>query len=157
MADGHGGARTPANPAVVSGPGALSQRTDGQPARYVSGLPYGQGQELMGVQQSAPMSAVPANPNAQHGSAAAVVSGDAAPPPALFAPTERPDEPLTEGNQLGAGAGPNVLSHGAFRADAQAEVPGLKARYMPALLHAADQPNVPASFKRFVRVLRDMQ
>jgi hypothetical protein len=49
-----------------------------------------------------------------------------------------------------------VLSHGAFRADAAAEVPGLKARYMPALLHAADQPNVPASFKRFVRVLRDM-
>jgi len=43
-----GGYREPSNPAPVSGPGALSQRTDGGPtqgAKYISGLPYGQGQE----------------------------------------------------------------------------------------------------------------
>ncbi len=38
-----GGYRAPSSPAPVSGPGALSQRTDGGPtqgAKYVSGLPY---------------------------------------------------------------------------------------------------------------------
>ena len=41
-----GGYQQPTNPAPVSGPGALSKRTDGagQPAQYMSGLPYGQGQ-----------------------------------------------------------------------------------------------------------------
>ena len=42
--EGRGGYRAPSNPAPVSGPGALSQRTDGgatQPATYISGLPYG--------------------------------------------------------------------------------------------------------------------
>jgi len=41
-----GGYRKPNNPAPISGPGSLSQRTDGggtQPATYVPGLPYGQG------------------------------------------------------------------------------------------------------------------
>jgi hypothetical protein len=50
MANGHGGPRTPANPAPVSGPGALSKRTDGaqpkmqSPQRQVRGavqLPAG--------------------------------------------------------------------------------------------------------------------
>ena len=43
-----GGYRKPENPAPSSGPGALSQRTDGGPAqgaKYIPGLPYGQGQE----------------------------------------------------------------------------------------------------------------
>lgn len=53
-----GGYRKPANPAVASGPGALSQRTDGspsQPATYISGLPQGQGQETYDQQVAAPM------------------------------------------------------------------------------------------------------
>jgi hypothetical protein len=53
-----GGYRKPTNPAPVSGPGSLSQRTDGgptQPAKYISGLPYGQGQETYDNQVAAPM------------------------------------------------------------------------------------------------------
>jgi len=48
-------------PAMTSGPGALSRRTDGGPAskqaiRYVSGMPnYGDAQALMDMQASAPM------------------------------------------------------------------------------------------------------
>ena len=53
-----GGYRTPSNPAPVSGPGALSQRTDGGPtqgATYISGLPYGEGQQTYANQVTAPM------------------------------------------------------------------------------------------------------
>jgi hypothetical protein len=37
----------------VSGPGPYSQRTDKQPIREVTGLPYGEGQALTEQQQSA--------------------------------------------------------------------------------------------------------
>ena len=53
-----GGYRKPNNPAPVSGPGALSQRTDGsptQPATYISGLPQGEGQATYDQQLAAPM------------------------------------------------------------------------------------------------------
>ena len=53
-----GGYRKPTNPAPVSGPGALSQRTDGsptQPATYISGLPQGEGQATYDQQLAAPM------------------------------------------------------------------------------------------------------
>ena len=52
-------------PAMFSGPGAMSQRTDGGPAskqaqRYISGMPnYGDGQQLMDLQASAPMASTP--------------------------------------------------------------------------------------------------
>ena len=52
-----GGYRKPENPAPSSGPGALSQRTDGGPAqgaKYIPGLPYGQGQETYAKQTAAP-------------------------------------------------------------------------------------------------------
>ena len=94
----HGGYRQPENPAPVSGPGTLSKRTVGgpgtakQPVRWVSGMPWGEGKELMDLQGAAPMSAAPAAP---------MVPFDA--------PTERPHEPVTTGNPLGAGAGPEAL------------------------------------------------
>ena len=59
-----GGYRKPTNPAPVSGPGSLSKRTDGGPAdtqaaKYISGLPYGEGQAMMDIQNSAPLAAAP--------------------------------------------------------------------------------------------------
>lgn len=57
-----GGYRKPTNPAVASGPGALSQRTDGspsQPATYIAGLPQGQGQETYNQQTAMPMYKTP--------------------------------------------------------------------------------------------------
>lgn len=107
MANGHGGDRVPANPAPVSGPGSMSQRTDGQAARYMSGGPYGEGQELMDLQTSAPMSKTETPPRVR-GRATAVRggSGDVASVTPLFAPTERPDEPITAGAPFGPGPGP---------------------------------------------------
>jgi hypothetical protein len=98
-----GGYRQPSNPAPVSGPGALSRRTDGgamdgmtppvptQGAKYMPGMGYGQGGNMQ-QQQAAPLAGTPTVP--------------AVP---LAAPTMRPNEPVTTGVNVGPGAGSEVL------------------------------------------------
>jgi hypothetical protein len=99
-----GGYRQPNNPAPVSGPGALSKRTDGgategmtQPAQYISGLGYGKGKETYDMQTAAPMQGtdIPAMPTPQ-----------AVP---LSAPTMRPNEPVTSGIDMGPGPGSEAV------------------------------------------------
>jgi hypothetical protein len=65
---------------------------------------YGEGQEMMGLQQAAPMAArpKPARPTTPRPAPVPITP--------LGAPTERPDEPLTSGNPFGAGPGPEILS-----------------------------------------------
>lgn len=56
--DRRGGYQRPDNPAPVSGPGRLSERTDGgpgQPIRVPSGGRYGERQALVNQQQAAPL------------------------------------------------------------------------------------------------------
>ena len=92
-----GGYRKPNNPAPISGPGALSQRTDGgptQPATYMAGLPYGQGQQNYDNQVAAPMAG---NPIPQMEM-----------PTALMSPTLRPNEPITSGIDIGDGPGSEI-------------------------------------------------
>jgi len=93
-----GGYRKPSNPAPISGPGSLSQRTDGsatQPATYISGLPYGQGQQNYDNQVAAPMAG---NPIPQMEM-----------PTPLMAPTSRPNEPITSGINMGDGPGSEAM------------------------------------------------
>ena len=100
MAEQQGGNRQPANPAPVSGPGALSQRTDGsptQPATYISGLPYGQGQQTYDNQVAAPMA----------GNTVPQMAGIDVTP--LSAPTQFPDEPGTAGIDRGPGGGSELM------------------------------------------------
>src|SRR5690348_5532140 len=108
-----GGARQPGAPAPVSGPGALSRRTDGgpgQPIRPVTGLPYGQAQQLQSIQQAAPMSSSPGGNQAQPALAAQAAQPPAGPPRVPFgAPTQQPNVPVTAGAALGPGPGPEAL------------------------------------------------
>ena len=93
-----GGYRKPNNPAPVSGPGSLSQRTDGgptQPATYIPGLQYGQGQETYNNQVAAPMAGNPF-PEMEM-------------PTPLTAPTLRPNEPITAGINRGEGPGTEAM------------------------------------------------
>jgi len=112
-----GGYRKPTNPAPVSGPGSLSQRTDGgpgdptmatQPAQYVSGLPWGQGQELLNTQQSADLAAAPdiEQTRMPQGTASAAATQSMVP---LNAPTQMPDVPVTDGVDAGEGRGMAAL------------------------------------------------
>ena len=106
MAEQHGGYRRPSSPAPASGPGALSRRTDGQGARYMAGGEYGEGQEMMDLQTSAPMSKAPAPPRPSRSRGAGQIVEEGMRPTPLFAPTERPDEPITAGAPFGPGPGP---------------------------------------------------
>lgn len=105
----HGGDRTPAHPAAVSGPGALSRRTDGgaaQPVRPIPAANQGDRQASVALQQGAPLAAVDPSPSAGPAAAPAGPApvGDPAPDP--FGPTRRPGEPLTAGAALGPGSSP---------------------------------------------------
>lgn len=82
----------------VSGTGALSERTDlnvsNQPARYISGLPQGQGQATYDQQTAAPMAGVPETPG--------VELEEIVP---LGAPTQFPNQPISYGANWGEGPG----------------------------------------------------
>jgi hypothetical protein len=106
MAENRGGMRPTApqnNPANISATGGAGQ-SGTQAARYIPGLPYGQGQTTMSQQMAAPM----AGPNP---SAPASPFGEMMPSVTpLTAPTERPNEPITSGMDFGAGPGSEVLN-----------------------------------------------
>jgi hypothetical protein len=112
MAERHGGMRRPQNPAPVSGPGQLSQRTDGGPQQVqaeMSGMPYGENQAMDAIQSAAPLAAsgqatARATRRGGAGRQAASAAGMGGTP--LMSPTQRPDEPVTAGAPFGPGAGP---------------------------------------------------
>jgi hypothetical protein len=109
-----GGYRKPGNPAPVSGPGALSRRTDGGPtqvARKMGGGQYGESKALMEQQQAAPMAGRAPMPTGKPAPAAPV--RPTAPVTPLTAASLRPNEPITAGIATGAGPGPEAL--GSYR------------------------------------------
>lgn len=142
-----GGPRTPANPAPVSGPGALSRRTDGQAVRNPGGLPYGDNAELRTQQGAAPMSGQTIG-----------TSDQAAPPgvplaqmsPSLFDPTNYPDRPVTTGMPFGPGPGSEALKSPPQSPMAQARL----VNALPTLLRAAESPYVTPEFRSLVSMLR---
>lgn len=147
MAERQGGPRTPRNPAPVSGPGALSRRTDGGPAAaYVPGMPYGEGQDFYDLQTSAAMGAPKSARNTQNARGANPRSALVP----LDAPSERPDEPLTAGNPMGAGPGAEILPTTQPVGAADSAALG---KYLPQLRAIAAQPEAPNGFKAFVRYL----
>jgi hypothetical protein len=153
MANGQGGKRTPRNPAPVSGPGQLSQRTDGGPQQTLAnmtGMPYGENAEFNTMQAAAPMSAA----GQTTARAPRPKAGRGGGPTPLFAPTERPDEPVTAGAPFGPGEGPQTSPGRLNIAQNDAQ---LLSRYMPDLMVMAQDPNIPDGFKRFVRHLRNAQ
>lgn len=137
MAEGHGGYRRPNNPAPVSGPGALSARTDGgptQPIREVPGGSYGDRQELTALQGQAPMGAGP--------DLSGVVP--------FGAPSQRPTEPVTAGMPGGPGAGPSYGAPGGMTPD---QMDRLRS-YLPVLLVLASREDASPDVKQYVRQLR---
>lgn len=104
-----GGKRTPRNPAPVSGPGRMSRRTDGGPQQTkaeMTGMAYGENADFQEIQAGAPMAAAPsATPARPRKAGSSAPSVNATP---LFAPTQRPDEPITAGAPFGPGPGPSM-------------------------------------------------
>lgn len=113
MPEGWGGARTPQNPAPVSGPGRLARRTDGGPSQTtvpMTGMAYGENADYNDMQSSAPLAATPSVSNTRARKSSPTGPSVAATP--LFAPTARPDEPVTAGAPFGPGDGPSGSAGG---------------------------------------------
>lgn len=150
----HGGYRKPTNPAPVSGPGKLSKRTDGgpggpqpkQPIRPVTGMPYGEGEEMRAIQGGAPMAAAPE----MGGGGPAVQPADLSGVMPLDAPSGRPDEPVTAGANAGPGPGLDALALGG---DQDPGVQYLRS-ILPSLELMANQSQASNAFKQFVRRVR---
>jgi len=97
--ENRGGYRQPSNSAPVSGPGALSQRTDGgategmtQPQQQYTGFPWGENKAIAEQQSGAPLAGVSMPPVTP-----------------LTAPTQRPNEPITSGINMGPGPGTEAM------------------------------------------------
>lgn len=145
-----GGYRQPGNPAPVSGPGALSKRTDGgpgQPVRTPSGGKYGERQELDQMQQGAPLSA---SPGGDVGAPQAVDIG--ADVVGFDQPTQQPDTPVTAGALLGDGPGPEALGLPNEPDDDMRRLVG----WLPVFEHMANQPGSSKAARNLVRQLKGM-
>jgi len=138
----HGGYRKPEHPAAVSGPGALSARTDGgpttQPPMLASGGPYGSRQDMASIQSGAPM---------QGGGTAGPSPADLIP---FGAPTQNPNEPITAGAALGPGIGPQAAG---ITNDSDATIAQLKP-LINSLEMMANLPSATPETRAYVRALK---
>ena len=140
-----GGNHPPRHPAPVSGPGALSQRTDGQPVRVAPGGDYGDRQDLQRLQQAAPLAT--GTPPATSGGAPGL---DLSQIVGLGEPSTSPDTPVTAGAAIGPGPGSEAL--GLPTSDKQAEGRAL-GKYLPIMVRIADSDDASPVFRQYVREL----
>jgi hypothetical protein len=132
--------------AGASGPGKFSKRTD----MDMGSIAYGEGVETAAIKSGAPL-AKTADVRGARGSdvRSAAMQQPVTP---LFAPSQRPDEPITTGIPMGAGAGPEVLGIN-NNLDTQEDKDRMLS-YLPALEVVAAAPNSSQAFRNYVRQLR---
>jgi hypothetical protein len=90
--------------AGVSGPGKFSKRTDGLSFQSTE---YGSGVENAANKAGAPLARTPNVRGATNTEIRQAVAQEPVTP--LFAPSQRPDEPITAGIAMGPGPGPEVM------------------------------------------------
>ena len=118
--------RTNTEAKPVSGPGSLSQRTDMDPIQP-------------GQVPTSQVPVVPPVPVPSQGQPSGAGMSKITP---LFAPTERPDEPVTEGMSVGPGSTPEPVQTGRF---------AITTQYLPELQRLAQIKETPQIFKTFVK------
>lgn len=143
MTQPRGGYQPPANPAAVSGPGALSRRTDGrQPVRDLPDAAYGEQATFRQDQQGAPMAQAAGPPSVSPADLSNVMP--------LNAPTMRPSEPVTAGADAGPGPGAGVLGLGEDDDPAWRNLVDI----LPTLELMANSPAGGHELRQFVRRVR---
>lgn len=130
----------------VSGPGSFAKRTDLQ---YQS-TGYGDGEAYDAAKSGAPLASSPdvrgATPTAVRQAAQSAVTP-------LYAPTSRPDEPITQGVDMGPGAGSDALMM--TQPEDDREFRDAMRAYGPVLSYIANLPNTSPETRRAIRQLRD--
>lgn len=149
-----GGYRQPSNPAPVSGPGALSRRTDGgpgkQPIRVPTGGGYGDATQIRQDQQGAPLAASPGGDVAPQAPPGLLAGLNLPPGVSLAEGTTQPDTPVTDGAASGPGAGPEALGI----PDQQGQDVQQLAKYLPVFEHMANQPGSSNAARNMVRFIK---
>jgi hypothetical protein len=129
----------------VSGPGSFAKRTDLQ---YQPDT-YGAGVEMAAQKAGAPLATAPKSPMLSQ-----APSVPSSPLTEMYAPTERPTTPVTEGVNVGAGAGSEALM---MRQPDQTNFLASIAAAKPVLAFIADQPNTSPETRAAIKQLWDMQ
>jgi hypothetical protein len=134
--------------AGAAGPGKFSVRTDGL---SMPSAAYGEGVDTAAIKAGAPLAKTP---NVRGATATDVrqAAQSAGPITPLYAPSERPGEPVTAGIAMGAGPGPEVLGM-SVNQDTEEDRNRLIS-YLPALEAAAADPNSSQAFRNYVRLVR---
>jgi hypothetical protein len=140
-----GGYRKPGKPAPVSGPGALSRRTDG---RVAEGYAYGMNKQINEQAAAAPMAKAP---TFNAGSARMGEMRSLAPVTPITAETMDVNDPITNGVPVGPGANsiPGMPSGPTQDPDIN-----MIRDYYPMLEFWASQPGTSQATKDYVQYLR---
>ena len=126
-----------------AGPGKYSTRTDNL---QMGSIAYGEGVETAAIKSGAPLA------KTADVTASQAPTVPRTPVTPLYAPTEQPDTPVTEGIDMGAGAGSEVL---ALRQPDDTNFIASITAYKPVLNFIADQPNTSPETKAAIRQLWD--
>lgn len=132
--------------AGASGPGKFSKRTD----MNMGSIAYGEGVETAAIKGGAPLARTPDVRGARGSDVRAAAMQQPVTP--LFAPSQRPDEPVTAGIPMGDGPGPEILGIN-NNLDTQEDRDRMIS-YLPALEVVAASPNSSQAFRNYVRQLR---
>jgi hypothetical protein len=134
----------PMNPlAGPAGPGKYSTRTDNL---KMGSIAYGEGVETQAIKSGAALASTPD----VKGTPASAVRQAALTP--LYAPTERPDTPVTEGIDIGAGAGSEAI---VMPQEDDTNFRTAISEYMPVLNFISDQPNTSPETRAAIKKLLD--
>jgi hypothetical protein len=134
--------------AGASGPGKFSARTDGL---QLGSTAYGEGVETQAIKSGAPLARAQKTPSATNTEVRQAAAK--APVTPLFAPTQRPNEPVTSGVNIGAGPGSEVL--GSTQQEEDTNFRATIAAYMPVLTYISGLPNTSPETRKAIRQLRD--
>ena len=146
------------NPMNVSARGGNGQSGNAtQAAKYVPGLPYGEGQALMQTQQAAPLAAAP---SIEQSSMPSGLASAAASQPVigLNEPSARPNEPVTAGASMGAGPGMEALGPSAAESFTKQLIEDNQrlVQYLPSLEQMANDPSASNTFRTFIQYLKSI-
>lgn len=147
----NGGYRAPGSPAAVSGPGAMSQRTD-NPQIEALGENYGDQVAMEELRAGSPVQ--PARKTTVQPSRGGGGGGGMPMVAGMGDPTSMPDVPVTDGADLGAGSGAGSLGLPQTDADmARADVAQMHPGFIEAMVKASMSADATPSFKKYVRQL----
>jgi hypothetical protein len=124
----------------VSGPGKFAKRTDLE----VQSTGYGDKAQYQAAKSGAPLATAPKSPM--------LAQAPSAPVTGLYDPTARPNEPVTQGVDAGAGGGSEALS---MRGPDDTNFRSAMMQYLPVLNFVSDQPNTSPETRAAIRQIMD--